>query len=219
MNIEYPTIEEMNESIKTILTKAYSKRENVFLYLYHLYRQLGMEILMHGVKGLFVVTIVLYAILIVVQQDLEKSSQMEAYMQMAMLSPLIFQFILGLAVVNEKEQKTYEVQQTCKYTIYHIQALRMVLAGGFSLVMNFIFCLFLYGNQGTGTLIHMMFWNVTVLLTYSLLYLMLLIRSVQVIKQFVLYGVWALGNYLFAVVFPKVYLLVCIQFPLFLHVI
>ena len=136
MNIEYPTMEEMNQSIQTIITRAYPKRENVFLYMYRLYRQIGLEVLMHGVKCLFVAMIALYAVLIVVQQGMEKHGQIDSYMQMAMLSPLIFQLVLGLAVVNEREQNTYEVQQTCKYTIYHIQALRMVLTGVFSLIMN-----------------------------------------------------------------------------------
>ena len=219
MNIEYPTMEEMNQSIETIITRAYPKRENVFLYMYRLYRQIGLEFLMHGVKCLFVAMMALYAVLIVVQQGMEELGQIDSYMQMAMLSPLIFQLVLGLAVVNEREQNTYEVQQTCKYTIYHIQALRMVLTGVFSLIMNLIFCLLSYGNKGTDTLLHMLFWNVTVLLTYSLLYLILLMQSVQVIKQFVLYGVWVLGNYFFASIFPKAYLFLVNQLPLFLHVI
>lgn len=219
MKIDYPSEEEIEKSIGNIIEKATPSKKPVISCLIHLYRQIGMDFLLHGIREWFVVILVVYMVMICWQNNLEQTLQLRLYLGIVLFSPLVFQLLLALSVIGEREQGTYEIGMTCKYTVYHILALRMLLVGGISVVMNGIFCLLVYGNGDMKVLLHFLLLSITALLTYSLLYLSLLTKSCKLRYQTVLYGLWILANIVAVGMFPDVYTWIAIKVPLVFHVI
>lgn len=219
MNIEYPSTEERDQSISYIIEKAYHQKENVFSYLYHLYCRVGMKFLLGEMRKLYVVVLILYGGLILAGQSLEDALELHSYVGIVALAPIAFQMVLGLSLLNEQEQNTYELQMTCKYTLYHVLALRMIVAGVFAVMMNAAFCLFVYGNRETAFFLRVLFLSVTALLGYSLIYLTQIMKNSRIKYQVGLYGMWIAGNMVLAACFPKGYLFLAARIPLLLHVI
>lgn len=218
MKIEYPTEEEINASIATSIEGAYPKREGILVYLGRLYRHIGLGFLMHGMRELFLLVIAAYGFGICCYDKLSQTLANQSHLFIILFSPLVFQLILFLSVLGEREQNTYEVEMTCKYTVYHVLALRMFLVSGFSILLNAIFCTALFWENGMTVLVRMIFLSATALFAYSLLYVSLLTKSARLIYQVLLYGAWLVGNVLFRLLLPMLYEYIVWQLPVVLHV-
>ena len=218
MKIEYPTEDEINTSIAVSIEKAYPKREGFLVYLSRLYRQIGLAFLLHGMWELFLLVIAAYGFGICSFDILSQPLTARSYLPIILFSPLVFQLILLLSVLREQEQYTYEVEMTCKYTVYHVLALRMLIVSGFSILLNAVFCMIIFWENGMEVLVRMVFLSATALFAYSLLYVSLLMKNTRLIYQVLLYGLWLVGNMLFKLLLPKVYEYMVWQLPVVFHV-
>lgn len=218
MKIEYPTEEEINMSIAVSIEKAYPNREGLLIYLGRLYRQIGMAFLLHGMWELFLLVIAAYGFGICCYDKLSQTLTGNSHLLIILVSPLVFQSILLLSVLREQEQYTYEVEMTCKYTVYHVLALRMLIVSGFSILLNAIFCTILFWENGMAVLVRMVFLSATAVFAYSLFYVSLLTKSIRLIYQVLLYGAWLLGNVLFRLLLPMVHEYMVWRLPVVLHV-
>lgn len=218
MKIEYPTEDEINTSIAVSIEKAYPKREGFLIYLSRLYRQIGLAFLLHGMWELFLLVIAAYGFGICCFDILSQPLTARSYLPIILFSPLVFQLILLLSVLREQEQYTYEVEMTCKYTVYHVLALRMLIVSGFSILLNAVFCMIIFWENGMEVLVRIVFLSTTALFAYSLLYVSLLMKNTRLIYQVLLYGLWLVGNMLFKLLLPKVYEYMVWQLPVVFHV-
>ena len=218
MKIEYPTEDEINTSIAVSIEKAYPKREGFLVYLSRLYRQIGLAFLLHGMWELFLLVIAAYGFGICSFDILSQPLTARSYLPIILFSPLVFQLILLLSVLREQEQYTYEVEMTCKYTVYHVLALRMLIVSGFSILLNAVFCMIIFWENGMEVLVRMVFLSATALFAYSLLYVSLLMKNTRLIYQILLYGLWLVGNILFKLLLPKVYEYMVWQLPVVFHI-
>lgn len=218
MKIEYPSEEEINRSIAESIAKAYPKREGLLIYLSRLYRHIGMDFLLHGMREMLLSVLAAYFFLIICYNSLSQTVMSHSCLLIVLFSPLVFQLILFLSVVMEQEQSTLELQMTCKYTIYHILALRMLLVSAFSVLLNSAACIVVFWESGAEMIVRMIFLSTTVLFAYSLFYVKLLTRSVRLTFQVLLYGVWIAANIMLCLLLPAVYRYMVWELPLVFHI-
>ena len=217
MKIEYPTTEEVDHAILTTIQKAYPKKENALVYLIKLYRQIGLEFLMQGIKEIFLGIILTYLLMFFWRSGTEMNMDNHTFLFVTVFSPIVFQTILVLSIIGKKEQHVYELEMTCKYTVHHVLLLRMFLTSGFCTLCNAGACIVVFKGEGMADILHMVFLSATALFAYSLLYLILLLRSSMWKHQVILYLVWSVGNILAAILFPTCYTFLAIDIPLIYH--
>ena len=217
--IDYPTKEELDRTVADTIAKVYPKQKNMISYIGALYRQIGLSNVLHGMKSVGAVIAVVYVVVLGCGCGTQWQSGFQRYTSVILFSPAIFQLLLGLSILAEKEQQVYELARTSKYTIYHMLVLRMLLTVLICMVMNGGFCLLVFWKRGIQEVLQMLLLSVTALLGYSLCYLCLLTKSCQLKHQIRLYGVWVFGNLGINLLFQETYQYVALEIPLVCHMV
>lgn len=217
MKVDYPTTEEINGAIRSTIEKAYPEKENIWRYLMRLYRHIGSGFLLHGLRELLLGILAVYVLLICLAQDAAFDTRGHMYVFIVVFSPAAFQAVLSLSIIGEKEQLVYDLEMTCKYTVYHILLLRMLLVSSLCTLLNAGLCVAAFWQNGMEEMLHMLFLSVTSLFLYSLLYLNLLLYSSRLVYQAALYVFWAAVNSLLCMFLPPVYLFLAEELPLVCH--
>lgn len=221
MKIEYPTQEEIDIAVSSIIEKGCSQKENTFLFIWNLYRKIGFRDIMHGTEKIMVILMAVWVFMIDFLTDYGKRKDFTSMCMLTIvISPFLFQLLLALFMTGEKEQGVYEIEMSCPYTMYHLLTLRMGIAGVFSAVMNGI----LYAGygfsrvNGFSTVLRLSFLSVSSLLVYFVLYLGLLTKYMSLVGQVLLYLFWILGTGLIRFICPRVFFYITVQLPMALHI-
>lgn len=216
--IDYPSRKERREAIHEILDRACPKKESFFRYLLRLYRQVGMEFLLHGMGKIMALMMAVYLGSIFFHDQIYTVQNPSAWLFVTILAPLGFQIPLLISVIGEREQGIYPLQMSCRITAYHILALRMLMAGGFGLVLNGIMAAAAFLNEGIGWTFHVLCLSVTALMAYAVLYLLVLEKTERILAQAVLFFAWCLFHGAVFQVCPGVYEYFALRLPTAVHV-
>lgn len=220
MEIQYLDMEERNQSIQRIIQTAYPKNLSLIPYFYGLYKQIGIENLTHNMGCMLLSAGVLYFIAFTCFQSLMDSiTKGMTSLLLVAFSPMVFQVILGLFILNEKEQRVFDLEITCKYTIFHVLALHMILTSIVLVIVNAVWCCLLFRDLGGKAILHILCLSVTALGLYGVCYLGLLMRSIRVSVQIFLYAMWVVTNVLLKLILPEGYIKLTMELPIVYHVI
>ena len=219
MKITYPSEAERKASIESILDQAYPKEERLGEYLRDLYRQIGFDFLMHGMGRMMTFVVLLYSICIFCSKLTTEPVNAEIWVYVAIFSPIAFLLPMFLAVVGEKEQGMMELLMTCRYTLYHVLTLRMVIATIFAMTANSIALILALYNEGINDVLHVVFLSVTSVLVYAALFLMLIWKRNPLFAQMGLLAGWMMGHFGMRLLMPQLYSLLAMHLPLLCHVI
>lgn len=220
MKVVYPTQEEIDDAISCVIKEACPDRENVFIFLYRLYREIGFFDVMHGMEKIMVLLIAAYVLGILCLAGDVMASAADLYLSVILFSPLVFQLLLCLFLLGEAEQGVYEIELSCKYTMYHLLILRMGIAGLFSAAVNGMALVF-YGilqNFGGELILRLAFLAVSTFLVYFTVYVQLILKSVRIQHQISLYFAWCAAAVLIRLCMPGVFAYLAMELPLFIHV-
>ena len=219
MKIVYPTEAERKVSIEYILDQAYPKEERLGEYLRDLYHQIGFDFLMHGMGRMMTFVVLLYSICIFCSKLTTEPVNAEIWVYVAIFSPIAFLLPMFLGVVGEKEQGMMELLMTCRYTVYHVLTLRMIIATIFAMTANSIALILVLYNEGVGDVLHVVFLSVTSVLVYAALFLMLIWKRNPLFAQMGLFAGWMMGHFGMRLLMPQLYSLLAMHLPLLCHVI
>lgn len=221
MKIDYPTQEELNQSIVSTIENAYPRNGLLFDYLVRLYKDIGFQNVMHGMEKVMLLLCAGYALLIGVTCNQEIIIGPMVYLFIVIVSPIVFQLLLLLFYIGGLEQGVYEVEMSCKYTMYHLLVFRMGIVGIFSTIMNGLFFMsFIIVDDIS---IHLAFrfalLSVSALFIYGGLYVRLIMKRVDLLSQIILYLLWIVGACFIRCIFPTVFEYIAIQIPIIVHII
>lgn len=217
--IDYPTQEEIDVSVNKILEMAYPKQESLPESIFSMYRQIGLENILHGIKLLLGMVILCYVGMFIWNINTMDLGEGTFELIIVLFLPLMFQGILGLSIVNETEQNVFELGMACRYTHYHVLALRMIAVSVILILLNGGMCIGIWILHVQEEFMQTAFLAVSITLIYSVLYMKMLIGGIQLFRQIALYGVWAgliLGIHR---ILPVVFEYVVYQLPLVIHVV
>ncbi len=217
MKIDYPSEAERHASIEYILNRAYPKEEKLSEYLRGLYRQIGFDFLMHGMGRMMAFVLFLYFICIFCSKLTTEPVTVEIWVYVVIFSPAAFLLPMFLGLVGEKEQGMLDLQMTCRYTVFHVLTLRMMIAAIFAMTANSTALLLVLYNEGIGDVLHVIFLSITSVLVYAVLFLILLWKRNPLLAQLGLCVGWGAGHFAMRLFMPQLYGLLAMHVPLLCH--
>lgn len=140
MKVDMPNEDEIRFEIDRIVTKGLGERESFYSYLKNMYRQIGIKHLFHDGLDLGFIILLISSILIslVKGSNIKYMENIELlYAYLFTTSPILYLAMAIYAFINVKQNKTYEVEMTCKYDLYQIAAFRMLVFSIICILFNF----------------------------------------------------------------------------------
>jgi len=142
VKVNMPTEQEIKAEIDVIVTQGLGKRESFYSYLKNMYRQIGIRYLFRdGLEIIFTMLLVASILFSVIKdRNIYFSENIKAiYAYLFTVSPILYLSMSVLNFIIAKQNKTYEVEMTCKYNIYQISAFRMLVFSVICILFNSFF--------------------------------------------------------------------------------
>lgn len=140
MKVDMPNEKEIKVEIDNIIAQGIGERESFHSYLKNMYRQIGIRYLFRdGLEIIFTILLVSSILLLTIKDSnihyMENIK--DIYVYLFVISPILYLAMSILNFINAKQNKTYEIEMTCKYNIYQISAFRMLVFSMICIVFNF----------------------------------------------------------------------------------
>lgn len=217
--VEYPDEQTIRRQIDTIVGMGLRPRASFLAYLKTMIQQVGFNYLFRDwTEILFVIGLLLSVFLYMTLQTLN-GTPMEPgkiYAYIFTFSPLFYFILALLFFVLKRQQSTYEVEMTCKYNIYQLAALRMLLFSLLSTMANtlWIGCIAVVDKQIHFPTAWMI--SVTSLFLFSASMLYAFVRMHAHWHKVV--GGWLLINLVLSVFSEEFYHMLLEQVPFYIYV-
>lgn len=193
-NIDIPDDLEIKNQINLILDKGIGTRESFYSYLKKMYRDIGFTNLFHDKAEIIFIGILLVSLLIygvfAIKNDYMITKE-RIYTSIFIASPLYYLMTNIFSFINLKENNTFEIEMVCKYNLYQLSALRMLIFSIISIILSSIFILGLHNKINT-------FRGMMISLSSIFLFASLLLYSIVKMKskivKFIVVGGWLICN-------------------------
>jgi hypothetical protein len=139
MKIEYPTAEEQRAAIRKITKTGMAHRRPLLADFPEMYRSLGFRVIFHDMADVVFLSVLASAcILYAVLENLKLGSPHNGRLYTAMftMAPTLYLLLCLLGFWKEKMSDTYDVKMSCKYTVCHLTAFRMLIFSCACILVN-----------------------------------------------------------------------------------
>ena len=210
-HIPYPSEKEIQKQISIIVNKGLPTKK---LTISRFYKQIGFyNLLPNRHEWLFTGISVLSILLVIwLSVDIQQTRTPAYFAFLFMLSPFVFISTACFSFYDKKENQTYELEMTTKYTIFQLICVRMLLFSGLSIVVNTSISLWL------SQMLHVEFlrlWllSLTGLFLFGIGFFMTL-RTGQVIRKMIAYAIsWVVLNSFLVLFAHTLYMKALVQLP------
>lgn len=144
MRIDYPTQIEIDRAVEGISEKALPQRESLFAFIRNMNTQLGLKYIFSGIYDVLILSGILFMLMIALSFNYLPQSENPTATLGAMLftfSPFLYMAAFSLSLIKEYTTPGLSVKMTCKFTVYHLIAYRMLLFSVISGVLNTLYVL------------------------------------------------------------------------------
>lgn len=200
MNIPFPSDSDVQKSITQVCEQGLPQHTSIISFIRHMTRNLGIKRIFEGVYDAVVIAFSLQMIIAVgLAYRLTTDSCGAESLSIAIFSfsPVFFIFLYLLIAWKEREHCSYEIKMTCRYTVNHLLAYRMLLTsvGGILFISGYtiLLCRFFYAP-----VLKMMALAYSSLFLFSVVFIKSIIVFSGLVPATVLSVVWILGNILLA---------------------
>lgn len=132
-------IEEREKSLK-ILEGLERKNESRMLPMVReLLGRMGIRGLFYGIADVVALSMIICVCVCMGICAYLRQDPQYAYGILFAFSPMLYACIFCLAYIKEAQIKTISVQMSCRYTFFHVLAVRMFLNSGLAIVFNLIY--------------------------------------------------------------------------------
>lgn len=221
MKIEYPAPEEQRAAIRQITKAGMAHRRSLFTGIAELYRNLGFRVIFRDMADVvFISAMAAGIILFYLLENFRvlRDRNDEAYAILFMVAPLIYLLLCLLGFWKEKMSGTYDVKMSCKYTVCHLMAFRMLVFSCICILMN-LAAVGIFFTAGIVT----DFWQAFLvtassLFLFSVLLLWSLFYGKGMAAPTLTAAAWIPANLLISVLFQHGYSRFLQEMPLCLHI-
>lgn len=217
--IPYPSEKEIKKQISLIVDNGLSTKKFTLSDFINFYKQIGFSNLFPNRNEWIFTIISLLAILLFTWVSVGTQGKLTPtyFAFLFMMSPFIFISTACFSFYDKKENQTYELEMTTKYTIFQLICLRMLLFSGISIIANTSVSLWL------SYLLHIEFLRLWLLsLTGLFLFgtgFFIALRTGQVIRKTIGYSIsWILLNSCLMYFANSLYIKVLGQLPTIVYV-
>ncbi len=145
--IDIPDEFEIKNQISIILDKGLQRQESFYSYIKNMYKNIGVRNLFHDLSEMIFIAVLVISILgflYVRTYAIDVNKIEEIYAMIFTVSPLYYLVTNLFSFINLKENNTYEVEMVCKYNVFQLASLRMLVFSVISVFINILFVASLY---------------------------------------------------------------------------
>lgn len=145
--IDIPDEFEIKNQINIILDKGIQKQESFYSYIKNMYKSIGVKNLFHDLSEMIFIAVLVISILgflYLRTYAIDVNKIEEIYAMIFTVSPLYYLVTNVFSFINLKENNTYEVEMACKYNVFQLASLRMLVFSIISVFINILFVASLY---------------------------------------------------------------------------
>lgn len=197
MKIDMPDEKAIAKEIDIIISKGLEPKVSFYSYLKNMYKQIGIRYLFRdGLEIIFAILLVFSIFSFVITEgkiyDVQNVEGIYAYL--FIVSPILYLIMSVLHFIDVKQNKTYEIEMTCKYNIYQISAFRMLSFSIICILFNFIF-VYMIAYKYTGiNLLKAFIISIASLFIFSVIFLFAMMKlKSKFTKYFMVMG-WIVVN-------------------------
>lgn len=217
MRIDYPTQVEIDRAIEGICEAALPKRKSLLDFIRNMNTQLGVKYIFSGIYDVLILSAALFTLLAALffnyipRADDPTSTLGAAVFTFA---PFLYMAVFTLALLKEYTNPGLPVKMTCKYTLNHLIAYRMLLFSLISGVVNTIYVLTLCLRMDLPPL-YFICLSLSALFLFSVLLLACLYYARSKWPPLLLSAAWIAANAALWGIFPGSYGQLLMRIPLF----
>lgn len=220
--IDYPDDREIKIQIKKIVNEGLPKSESFSSHLIKVYKEIGLKHVFRDITELvflllLVASILLY--LIASAKQFFNSGNENIFTFIFIISPLLFLISCMASFEKLRQEKTLEIEMTCKYNVFQLAAFRMLVFSIFTLVLNAVVITIIvkYYEQIDFLLAFLI--SASSLLLYSLLYLAVLLKVRTKGGRISFAFIWLVINLMLLIFSKDFYQLLLQNIPFYLYLI
>ncbi len=197
MKIDMPDEKTIVKEIDIILSKGLEPKVSFYSYLKNMYRQIGIKYLFRdGLEIIFIILLAFSIFTFVIIEgniyDIQKAEGI--YACLFIVSPILYLIMSVLHFVDAKQNKTYEIEMTCKYNIYQISAFRMLSFSIICILFNFIFVYIIAYKYTEINFIKAFIISITSLFMFSVVFLFTMMKFKSKVIKHTIVIAWIIGN-------------------------
>lgn len=217
--IPMPAEETIQSEISKIISGATQQKESFGSYLKSMYQQVGIRYLFSGRSGplLMLFTVITLLSIFFIRLELAYVNIYELYFYIFVTSPILFLVGSVYSYINKIKQATFEVEMVCKYNVYQVTALWMLVFSVFSILVNtLMIVVFVLAYQEIQFMRAFMI-SITALFTFSTLFLYVMMKRRSTLVAVTIVTGWIFGNIFLLFINKKVYIALLVHVPLLVY--
>lgn len=216
-NIDMPKDFEIKQQINIILDQGLHEKQLFYLYIKEMYENIGIKNLFHDLSELIFIGVLLISVLafgvIGINRDGEIMLE-QIYTFIFITSPLFYLVTNLFSFINIKENNTYEMEMVCKYNLYQVSSLRMLVFSVISILINSVVLIGLYNHID---LFRGLMISITSVFLFSSILLYVIVKLNSAITRYIVIGGWVLLNAIFIKMSINEYSMVLQNIPIIVY--
>lgn len=196
--IDMPDDITIKAEIETIISLGLREEKTFYSHLKNLYKQIGIRFLFKDLTELIFAIFLISSILFFPLMDssfYENTKQGGIYAYLFTTSPLLYMILSLYSFFKAKQDKTYEIEMTCKYDMYQVVAFRMLIFSIICILFNLAFVYVVVAIYEQISFLRAFMISVTSLFLFSTIFLSVTFNiSTGITKYFIMPG-WLLFNF------------------------
>lgn len=218
-NIDMPDDFEIQKQINLIVDKAMPKKESFFSYISNMYKEIGITNIFHDLSELIYIGVLIIAILAFSINSINSGEifiEDKIYTFIFTISPLFYLVTNLFSYIKIRENNTYEMEMVCKYNLYQVASLRMLVFSVICILINSIFVIGLYNqiNILRGLMI-----SVSSVFLFSAILLYSIVKVKIPITRYLVIASWGVINGVLISLSINEYAQVLQNLPVFVYVV
>ena len=193
-DIDMPNDLEIKNEVNFILDKVLEKEENFYSYIKNMYKKIGFRNLFHDKAELIFIGVLLLSIFLLEILEIKRNSMISkerVYTFIFIISPLYYLITNIFSFINMKDNNTYEMEMVCKYNLYQVSALRMLV---FSIISIFLSLTVILGLYNKIDILRGLMISITSIFLFSSLFLYSTVKLKSEIATYLVIGFWIIAN-------------------------
>ena len=137
--VPYPDEQEVRGEVESILARSLPPHRSFADDIFRMIREVGLKHLFRDWTELIYVSLITISLLVLMMTAYGSGTTpvpSMTYVLLFTLSPVLYLSIALLFFAGKRDQDTYEVEMVCKYNVYQLAALRMLVFGTAAIAVN-----------------------------------------------------------------------------------
>ncbi|WP_172194850.1 hypothetical protein [Saccharibacillus qingshengii] len=214
LTVDYPDEQEMRMRISSIVDEALPAPPSFPVYVAGMYRQLGFRHLFRDLTEIaFVLLLGLGILIFMALFAMENTNREGIYAFIFIVSPLLYLAVSVVFFADLQRRDTYQVEMACRYNVYQLASLRMLVFAGVCLILNIAFVCWIAAFYGNIDLLRGLMLSASSLFLFAAAFLYGLLRGRTGFGRYVPIALWPLLHTGLWIAKPGVYLSLLSDMP------